>query len=572
MSASASSGVDLRPIGINRIVNTGFALPPLTTPGLLTTVIDTSNVKYSRTSPGSLRFKPHVDVSGQTSYITLTIGTEAPVNYTIGRVLGEGSYGTVYEVFDEFFAMTKVRYVLKDQRITRASDRPDYYTEAVMHAILAANSPSVGKIYAIGDASIGPRTSPYKSVMMIMEVAGNTTVQDYLRGLSDDDSTQGILTTVSSIATILDDLQTKCQFTHGDFKSDNCMINTSTKDIKLIDFGFARIIKPAALFTTNTAVYNRVFAKGRDLTTLLFNIRNFIYKTDELEDRLVLEDRVGDLSGCNLNDITIGDDDSSITCNGHTITTDDILGTLYTYFNKHDNIRCWPTTLIAHISRVFPTKPVASHIPALPSSPTSSSHVSPRRGGGCCLLVKKGRQTPFKNRKGKSKRKAAMRARITKKRMRGGRVPLVTPLSMTTPVSMTTVPSFNGKNVQKLTNTMPSRNVQEPMLLEDELEAGPYTMEAVMPVYQKHLEAASSRITPELRNHLTTHAELILQTYLAEPTTSIRKDLLQTLLFFKEYPLGNGAFQRWVRYYTDSSPSKRSALVEKKIHWTAESL
>ena len=553
-SASAGGSVDLRPIGINAIADASFAFR-FNQSGFLMTTIDTSNVKYSHTMKGtnvsSVTFTPNQDVSGQESYITVTVGKGDTATYTLGRVLGKGTYGTVYELFDEHFAITKVRYVLKDQIIENSQDIVDYYREGIVHAVLAANSDSVGKIYAIGSSSIQvTSSSTYKSVMMIMEIAGNTTVKDYMRGLSKADSKQGVPAMVSTIANILEPLQKTYYFTHGDFKSDNCMIDTATQKIKLIDFGFARIARPVSMAVQ--PYFNKTFEKGRDLTTLVFNILNYITTNSVLEDRIVLEDMPGaDVTECDLNTIDV-DDDSSITCNGHTITTDDILGTLYQYFNRFDNIRCWPDTLQKHIAAAAPpaapsAAPSAAALPLIPSSP-SSMHVSPRRGGK-------------RNRKTVRGKKQRGKKRGTKKRMRGGKVAL-----LQTPVSLT-------PSLQKLKPNVKANSTQPdmPRYIEDELEGiRPRTVEALLPVYQERI--ASATITDELRTHVTTHAHLILETYITEQNTSISKDLLQTLLFFKEYPVGNGAFEEWIRYYTASSPSKRIALVANKVHWTAESL
>ena len=559
-SASAVGSVDLRPIGFNATVDASFAITQQhikSNPTYCTTVIDTSTVKYSHTMKGTkvstLTFTPNQDVSGQESYITVTVGGET-TKYTVGRVLGKGSYGTVYELFDEHFAITNIRYVLKDQMVENYNDILEYYKEGIIHSVLAANSESVGKIYAIGNTSIQlTSNSIYKSVMMIMEVAGNTTVKDYMRGLSKTDSEQGIPEMVSTIADILEPLQTTHYFTHGDFKSDNCMIDTATKKIKLIDFGFARIAKPVTIAVL--PYFNNRFEKGRDLTTLVFNILNYISRNSVLEDRIVLEDIPGaDVTECDLNTIDV-EDDSSITCNGHTITTDDILGTLYQYFNRFDNIRCWPAILKEHIAAAAasaasaaPAGPSSSY-PSLPSSSGSSMYASPRRGG-----KRKQYRKTFQGKKQRSKK------RVTKKRMRGGRVALQN--------AVRNIPLQKLNTSSKIPlNTQPSMS----RYLEDELEGvRPRTLEALMSAYQQRV--ASARITTELRTHLTTHAQLIVETYLAETNRSISKDLLQTLLFFKEYPVGNGAFEEWIRYYRDSSPSKRIALVANKVHWTAESL
>ena len=157
-------------------------------------------------------------------------------HYKIIEKLGEGGMGVVYKAQDTKLDRIVALKFLPSNLIINAADKARFIQEA--KAAAALNHPNVCTIHEINDESENP--------FIVMEYVEGKTLSDHLREVQN--LPEVAVSYAIQIAKALQEAHDK-GIIHRDIKSENIML-TSTDQIKVMDFGLAKLRGSARLTTT----------------------------------------------------------------------------------------------------------------------------------------------------------------------------------------------------------------------------------------------------------------------------------------------------------------------------------
>jgi len=172
---------------------------------------------------------------------TVTVGKLLSGRYRIVKLIGEGGFGAVYQAHDERFQATRVVAIkeMSDVNLS-ASEREealeDFRREAnLLVQLNHPNLPQVSDFFEEGS----------KAYLVMEFIEGKTLEQvlDDAQGPLDEDLVMGWALQLCSVLQYLHNRKPPVIF--RDMKPSNVMV-TGDNQLKLIDFGIARIFKASA--------------------------------------------------------------------------------------------------------------------------------------------------------------------------------------------------------------------------------------------------------------------------------------------------------------------------------------
>ena len=197
--------------------------------------------------------------------------------YTLGKLLGEGSFGKTYLVGEDMvikkIEITDEKMDLQNallEFIIQLLCVKDTETESYTYETITINGPFVPKLYLFGRS---------RSHFYIVSEKMDMTFQDVLEHITDNVVLKEM---IMQIAKILDVLQKKDYFSHRDFKADNIMVKFS-KDgpqVKLIDFGFSCMKYQELVLNSNpvpSLLRGPCYNKSRDLSSIFYYLLEYSY-------------------------------------------------------------------------------------------------------------------------------------------------------------------------------------------------------------------------------------------------------------------------------------------------------
>ena len=216
--------------------------------------IPTDKLKLSTNKLPDIKIVGNIDKAGSIC-TTYSDNNEALLKFSIGSIIGKGGYGTVYtaNLLGGLSAPKQYinkKIIIKVQSLYNNSNRNlNLLTETLIHLILNSDN----KIYKYIPKYIGTFKLDNK-VGFMMQWSGSKTFSDRL----DDDkfNNNNITSILLQLSKILEIIQQKYSFIHGDLKPNNIMVyNYKKKNIqimnenietygytlKIIDFGFTTI-------------------------------------------------------------------------------------------------------------------------------------------------------------------------------------------------------------------------------------------------------------------------------------------------------------------------------------------
>jgi len=214
-----------------------------------------------------------IDISGTIYHKTHTAANPCflemnGTKYYVENYLGGGTFGKVYKVYDA----DKNVYAMKEMPFNEQSQNQ---MEGIMNHILHTlyGSEYVPKVYGIGASD--------DAFYMINEMIEGISVSSVIARTPESDKEKVVKQMLYIVSTLLLNINAKpIQFVHGDFKPDNLMFDTTTKQIKIIDFGFSRLeYGDVAIITAPE--FNMTYKEGRDLTSLMFILYHFLLNSPE---------------------------------------------------------------------------------------------------------------------------------------------------------------------------------------------------------------------------------------------------------------------------------------------------
>ena len=197
--------------------------------------------------------------------------------YKLGKLLGRGTYGHVYEATD---IITNKVYAVKAQDVRKSSYVHDIIVEAIIHILLydtsrnQINGPYVPIFYEIGYI---PNNNIFGVPVIIsrMELLTNS-IHDYIKYTETIDINFTISTMLIQVANILDFFHKTFKMNHRDLKSNNIMYvmdEAGNMHIRLIDFGLSCLTYNGVFYSLRDSFYSgehsRCDHEGRDLTFLI---------------------------------------------------------------------------------------------------------------------------------------------------------------------------------------------------------------------------------------------------------------------------------------------------------------
>jgi hypothetical protein len=205
--------------------------------------------------------------------------TGAHERYDLGRVLGKGTFGTVYEATRQsdgkelvvkVFAGEQVRNVVKETIINILVVKE---TEHISHPDIHLRGPFAPRIYDFG---YDPAT---KECFIVSEKMRSTVLKALNNGSADPVWLEAFFKTVLvQLPVILEDVGRLLSFNHRDFKTDNCMYvrdATGQIQIRLIDFGFSCITYDTIYIDGGGYFFKHCRIPSRDMTQFLYEMHKY---------------------------------------------------------------------------------------------------------------------------------------------------------------------------------------------------------------------------------------------------------------------------------------------------------
>lgn len=203
---------------------------------------------------------PNIKIDGDIDKVgsictTYSDNNDALIQFSIGSKVGEGGYGIVYKAtllggISAPKEYINKKIIIKVQSLYPNSNRNvNLLTETLIHLILNSDN----EIYRYIPKYIGTFKTENK-VGVVMQWSGSKTLSDRLE--DDNFNNNNITSILLQLSKVLELMQKKYNFIHGDFKPNNVMVysyrNKSKKimnesirtygyTIKIIDFGFTTI-------------------------------------------------------------------------------------------------------------------------------------------------------------------------------------------------------------------------------------------------------------------------------------------------------------------------------------------
>ncbi|HVE14206.1 MAG TPA: protein kinase [Elusimicrobiota bacterium] len=165
----------------------------------------------------------------------------APANYRVGRKLGEGGMGAVYEAEDLKLGRTVALKRLRAELRGNAKEYARFLNEARLVASL--RHPNIVEIYGIEE---GPET------YLVFELVPGKTLADCVHERGGKLERAEVLGTLDSIAKAVDYAHAR-GVAHLDLKPSNVMVEPDGR-VKVMDFGIARNAKDSMAAMTHTAL------------------------------------------------------------------------------------------------------------------------------------------------------------------------------------------------------------------------------------------------------------------------------------------------------------------------------
>ena len=203
---------------------------------------------------------PEIKIDGDIDKVgsictTYSDNNEVLIQFSIGSIIGKGGYGTVYTgiLLDGISAPNEYiekKIIIKVQSLYNSNNKNvNLLTETLIHLILNSDN----EIYRYIPKYIGTFKMDNK-IGFIMQWSGSKTLSDRLE--DDNFSNNNITSILLQLSKVLELMQKKYSFIHGDLKPNNVMVysykNKSKKimnesittygyTVKIIDFGFTTI-------------------------------------------------------------------------------------------------------------------------------------------------------------------------------------------------------------------------------------------------------------------------------------------------------------------------------------------
>jgi serine/threonine protein kinase/ABC-type branched-subunit amino acid transport system substrate-binding protein len=203
---------------------------------ILNDSVDSLRMRNPRTAPLTASAGRHITVTSP-----LTTGDIIDNRYRVIEMVGKGGFGAIYKARDERFStqpLVAVKEMIESQLTPKERERAlkDFHREADLLAQLKhPNLPNVSNRFDEGE----------KAYLVMEFIEGKTLdeVQEEQNGPIDE---RQVLGWALQLCAVLDYLHGQSQpIIFRDMKPSNVML-TSKGEIKLIDFGIARIFKAAA--------------------------------------------------------------------------------------------------------------------------------------------------------------------------------------------------------------------------------------------------------------------------------------------------------------------------------------
>jgi serine/threonine protein kinase len=198
-------------------------------------------------------------------------------SFTLGKLLGKGSYGATYSVSQTIDGSD---LVIKIIEFVEESDLQNAILEFIIQLLCVEETknetfdgfkgPFVPKVFMFGMDNYG---------FYIVSEKMDTTLYAAL----DEEKNQTdefLRSSILQISKILDILYKKNRYSHRDFKADNIMIKyvNGISNIKLIDFGFSCMEYDGLRLNSDPShLFHTCDKYSRDLSSLFYNLLNYSY-------------------------------------------------------------------------------------------------------------------------------------------------------------------------------------------------------------------------------------------------------------------------------------------------------
>ncbi|RXN06727.1 serine threonine- kinase pim-2-like protein [Labeo rohita] len=191
--------------------------------------------------PAPVHQSPVSPASADSSIVDLTTQNDILSRYEIGRKLGEGGFGSVYEgkrLEDGLEVAVKIAKKPKNMKYINISGHPTPLPLEVALLILVNREPKAPEIIQLLDW----QDQPEYYIMVMERPSPCEELWDYLKrhgGILKEETARFIMAQATMAAHIC------CQrgVFHRDIKLENLLINPETLEVKLIDFGCGDLLR-----------------------------------------------------------------------------------------------------------------------------------------------------------------------------------------------------------------------------------------------------------------------------------------------------------------------------------------
>ncbi|XDV14848.1 hypothetical protein PO909_015027, partial [Leuciscus waleckii] len=192
-------------------------------------------------APAPVHHSPVSPAPGHNNRVDVTTEDNLLSRYEIGRMLGEGSYGSVYEgkrLEDGLEVAVKIVRKPENMKYIYIPGHPAQVPLEVGLSILANRGPKVKEIIELLDW----QDQPDQYIMVLERPSPCKDLLDFLNdhdGILNEDTVRFIMTQATTAAHMC------CRrgVFHRDIKLENLLINTETLEVKLIDFGCGDLLQ-----------------------------------------------------------------------------------------------------------------------------------------------------------------------------------------------------------------------------------------------------------------------------------------------------------------------------------------
>jgi alpha-tubulin suppressor-like RCC1 family protein len=260
--------IDLRPFGINLNIDNVIQHKYTTNMNLVKTVRETSD-----------------------SWITQS-GT-----YKKGKLLGEGSFGTVYRVTKDGVKMAAKLIKLFEKEDPSRKFRPDILEgniqEVSVQLIIQEENKRLNPGFRVCGEIYEVAVDPVKKIFYIFQEELDLTFDDYVEKMKP--SNEVFASLMIQMAEKLNWMYDNLEYNHRDFKDDNAMVKFQSSqeavpEFLLIDFGFSCMTYRGVRIKVKTGYFGdteKCFQETRDITFMLFTVYKHARKTMSLSPEML---------------------------------------------------------------------------------------------------------------------------------------------------------------------------------------------------------------------------------------------------------------------------------------------